>query len=164
LEWPSKSWLFNNGEDETTKDIKSFFVADKESSADTWPRSFPNAYPGNAPPFPSSFFTLEFSMNAVKLLHQKQTFKHWIADLLADCGGFLVFAVLFFGVFCQGIPLRLYQAQVMRDAYRLKFNKILKGIKLNKSERHKKAKKKEKMRKEREKQLIKEQKQRELDA
>jgi|TARA_B110000285_G_C15127071_1_gene620963 hypothetical protein len=92
---------------------------------------------------------LEFALNPVALVHQQQTFKHWIGDLLADCGGFLVFATLFFGLFCQGVPLRLYQAQILRDAYRLKFNKILKGIKLNKSERHLKHKKKEKMLKER---------------
>ena len=118
-------------------------MADRESSADTWPRAFKNAYPGSTPPFPPSLFTLEFSLNPVALVHQQQTFKHWIGDLLADCGGFLVFTTLFFGLFCQGVPLRLYQAQVLRDAYRLKFNKILKGIKLNKSERHLKHKKKE---------------------
>jgi hypothetical protein len=69
----------------------------------------------------------------------------------------LVFATLFFGLFCHGVPLRLYQAQILRDAYRLKFNKILKGIKLNKSERHLKHKKKEQMLKERAAERVKEQ-------
>jgi hypothetical protein len=71
LQWPSTSWLFRGPEAEIPLDSTktTFFVADRESSADTWPRAFKNAYPGSTPPFPPSLFTLEFALNPVALVH-----------------------------------------------------------------------------------------------
>lgn len=73
-------------------------------------------------------------MNPIYVIHQKIELKHWMLDIIANCGGMIVFSYLFFGFFCQTIPRRLYEAHVIQELYRVKFNKYLKGIKLNKSE------------------------------
>ena len=53
----------------------------------------------------------------------------WILDQLAALGGFLVFAFLFFRFPCAAIQNELYYAKIMHDSYRMKFNKIIKGVK-----------------------------------
>lgn len=81
--------------------------------------------------------------NPVSIWHQRQDFKHWILDQCADIGGFILFTFLLFGTPCVAIQWRLYQARVVQDRYRLKFNKVLRGLKERKYK--KKAARKEKM-------------------
>ena len=112
-------------------------------------------------PFTHTFFVVEFEMNPIYIIHQKIELKHWLLDIMANLGGMIVFSYLFFGFFCQTIPRRLYEAHVIREVYRVKFNKFLKGLKLNKSEtfrevlkRRAKQRRKEKRRKEQEKKAL----------
>ena len=44
-------------------------------------------------------------------------------------GGFIVFTFLLFGIPSIAIQWRLYQARIIQDRYRLKFNKVLRGLK-----------------------------------
>lgn len=73
--------------------------------------------------------SIRFYSNPVSIWHQRQDFKHWILDQCADIGGFILFAFLLFGTPCVAIQWRLYQARVVQDRYRLKFNKVLRGLK-----------------------------------
>ena len=72
---------------------------------------------------------VHFYANPVSIWYQRQDFKHWILDQCADIGGFILFTFLLFGTPCVAIQWRLYQARVVQDRYRLKFNKVLRGIK-----------------------------------
>mmetsp|Transcript_22319 Transcript_22319/g.34540 ORF Transcript_22319/g.34540 Transcript_22319/m.34540 type:complete len:87 (+) Transcript_22319:1623-1883(+) len=54
--------------------------------------------------------------------------RQWVMDICSDFGGFVVFAWAVFYVPCILIQTKLYYAQVMRDSYRIKFNKLLNGL------------------------------------
>jgi hypothetical protein len=56
-------------------------------------------------------------------------FKLWLFDQLADIGGFLIFIGIFFWMPAAAVQNQLYFARILQDSYRVKFNKLLKGIK-----------------------------------
>ena len=85
-------------------------------------------------PFRDLFYTIEFNVNPLSSVYKKQLIQTWILDVLALLGGYVVFCYLFFALFCQTIPRKLYLAEVMASTYRVKFNKFLKGIKLRKKD------------------------------
>lgn len=136
LEYPAKSWLFNKPKEYHDRTNSTFFTSDKEISTDSWPESvLPEMDPEYSPiPFTHTLFVVEFEMNPIYVIHQQVSLKHWILDVLSSSGGMMVFSYIFFSFFCQTIPKRLYEAHVIREIYRVKFNKLLKGLKLNKSE------------------------------
>lgn len=84
-----------------------------------------------------SLLLVRFYQNPVSVWHQQQDFKHWILDQCADIGGFLLFCFLLFGTPCVAIQWRLYEARVVQDRYRIKFNKVLRGLKDQKYKKRK---------------------------
>jgi hypothetical protein len=70
--------------------------------SDEWP-SFTLTNPDlrNSPvPFSDTLIHCQFFLNPISTVWEKQTFSLWILDQLADIGGFIIFAFLFFGYPC----------------------------------------------------------------
>lgn len=86
--------------------------------------------------FKHALYSVEFTLNPISVTYQRHHVNHWVLDTLSDLGGFMLFSYLFFSLFCQQIPYRLYYARVLQDTYRVKFNKYLKGIKIKRQDRN----------------------------
>ena len=132
-QWPSRdSWIFprqNESHDPADSTYLQYdsnydemqFSATKLQSPDE----------ANSPiNFKHSLYSVEFTLNPISVTYQRHHINHWILDTLSDLGGFMLFSYLFFSLFCQQIPYRLYYARVLQDTYRDKFTKFLKGIKI----------------------------------
>ena len=124
-------------------------MQDNAYQVDDWQHEeLPLAVESDEPyPFKATLFRCEFFLNTVAVEYQKQSLIIWELDTIANVGGFIVSAIIFCGIPCIYIQNKLYEAHIMRDSYRMKFNMIMQGFKDDKYN-PKKQKKSEKEKKE----------------
>ena len=97
--WPSTSWIFA---DRHQLYSSAHLQYDTELEGDDWPDTALHDVQTDWE-FGDHLFKIQFYLNPISIDVQRQKFKMWILDQLADLGGFLVFAFLFFGLPCAAI-------------------------------------------------------------
>ena len=103
LNWPSMSWIFPDPPLREMHTNATTLRYDVGLVADDWPSYVNyNSEKENQPRkwnstiFDDELMKIQFYLNPIAVVHQRQMFKLWLFDQFADIGGFLIFVGIFF--------------------------------------------------------------------